>query len=144
MLKRAMLASGLLVAVMFVSAHSAEDEFKATCPVSGKAAIKDCHAEFNGGNVYFCCGNCLKAFNEDNTKFVAKANHQLVATKQAKQVACPLSGQKLNDKTAVSINGVEVTFCCENCQGKVKKSDDQINLVFAKDAFKKAFKVEKK
>ena len=134
-------ALGLLISGSAFAAKSLE---KITCPVS-KKPVKEEHAvAYKEASVYFCCPNCPKAFTKDTAKFAAKANHQLVATKQAKQIACPLSGQKTVDSTAVKIAGTEVKFCCEKCQGKVAKAkdDEQITLAFNDKAFEKAFKVD--
>ena len=72
------------------------DVTKLKCPMSGKACKESAVADLDGSKVYFCCPNCVKAFakKEAQTKFATKVNHQLVATKQAKQVKCPLSGGK--------------------------------------------------
>jgi hypothetical protein len=69
-----------------------------------------------------------------------------LATGQAKQAKCPLSGGDLKDGTEVTIHGAKVKFCCNNCKGKAEKAtgDEQVNLVFGEDAFKKGgFKVSK-
>ena len=129
-------------------AYAADDKaaFKATCPVSGKPALEDKTADYKGGKVYFCCGNCPGAFAKDTAKFATKANEQLIATGQAKQVKCPLSGGKLNPDAIVTVDGVKVGFCCNKCQGKVAeaKGDDQTALVFSDGAFAKGFEVTKK
>ena len=43
---------------------------------------------------------------------------------------------------------MSVTFCCENCQGKIAGMKDnekeQLALIFSDEAFKKAFKIVKK
>jgi uncharacterized pyridoxamine 5'-phosphate oxidase family protein len=105
---------------------------------ASKPASASKSAEYKEGKVYFCCDNCLKAFNAE--KHGAKANHQLVATKQYKQEACPLSGGKLDDSTAIEVGGAKVAFCCNNCKGKVAdmKGDEQVAAVFGEEAFKKA------
>src|SRR5258708_4170404 len=98
--------SVMLCAVFAVGlmAFAADDkEFKATCPVSGKPALQDKTVDYKGGKVYFCCGNCPGAFSKDVAKFATKANQQLAATGQAKEVKCPLSGAKLNPDTAVDV-----------------------------------------
>jgi hypothetical protein len=116
------------------------------CPVSGKDVKEDKAVDYAGGKVYLCCGGCPDAFAKDTKKFATKANHQLVATGQAKQAKCPLSGGDLKDGTEVTIHGAKVKFCCNNCKGKAEKAtgDEQVNLVFGEDAFKKGgFKVSK-
>jgi hypothetical protein len=87
--------------------------------------------------------NCPKAFAADKAKFAATANHQLVATKQAKQVACPFTGEKVDTATKIKVAGADVCFCCDMCKGKAEavKGAEQITLVFAEKGFDKAFKV---
>ena len=60
-----------------------------------------------------------------------------MATKQYEQKACPFSGGKLNPETAVSVAGVKVCFCCNNCKGKVEGADDdaaKVKMIFANKA----------
>ncbi len=147
MFKRTLvLSSSVLALLAMITVAIAADkaaEFKATCPVSGKPAKKDAHAAHNGGQVYFCCNKCKAAFEKDSTKFAAKANAQLIATGQAKQVACPIAGRPVNAATAIEVAGVKVAFCCNGCKGKATKAkgDAQLTLVFSDKAFKKGFKV---
>ena len=112
------------------------------CPVSGKAIDKEHSVKHNGGTVYFCCPNCPKAFKAE--KHGAKANVQLIATGQAKQVKCVFTGGKLNPETKIEVGGVAVCFCCMNCQGKAqdKAGAEQINFIFNDKNFKKGFQVK--
>ena len=145
-MKRFAAALCLLMVAGFVVAEEAK-KFEQKCVVSGGAAKEDKTVDYKGGKVYFCCENCPKAFEKDVKKYATKANHQLVATGQAKQAKCPLSGGKLNAKKTVKVGGVEVQFCCEKCQGAVAKAegDAQIELVFSDAAFEKAgYEVPKK
>lgn len=134
----AAVACMLLVAGLVVAADA--KKFDQKCVVSGGPAKEDKTVDYKGGKVYFCCENCPKAFEKDVKKFATKANHQLVATGQAKQAKCPISGGKLNPEKTVKVGGVDVQFCCENCQGKVAKAegDAQVELVFSDAAFEKA------
>ena len=148
MLRRISLVTSLAL-FAFVSSIVAEDakEFKATCPVAKtKAAKEDKSVEYKGAKVYFCCGGCPEAFKKDTAKFAARANMQLVETKQAKEVKCPLSGADLNPATKIKVGTVDVCFCCDKCKGKTEalKGDEQIDLVFNDKAFDKGFKIEKK
>jgi len=120
-----------------------EAKFTASCPVAGKPAKKEFSADYKGGKVYFCCPNCPKAFAKDTAKYSAKANHQLVQTKQAKLVACPFSGGELNTATKINVSGVNVCFCCNNCKAKAQKvkGAEQVELIFNDKAFEKGFKV---
>ena len=140
-----MFSAVLAVGLVAYAAEEKAKAFKATCPIANKPALEDKTADYKGGKVYFCCGNCPKAFEKDTAKYATKANQQLVATGQAIQGKCPLSGGPLNADKTVEVGGVKVTFCCEKCQGKVAeaKGDAQAELVFSDDAFKKAFEVKK-
>ncbi|MAV35149.1 MAG: hypothetical protein CMJ59_06790 [Planctomycetaceae bacterium] len=120
------------------------------CVMNPKMAAKaKASVDFKGAKVYFCCGNCAKAFTakQKDPKVATKGNHQLVATKQVKQAKCPLTGGKLNPATKIKVQGAELAFCCNMCKGKANKAKgaDQLALVFSDKAFKKAgFAVPKK
>ena len=116
-----------------------------TCPVSGEEIDEAQSLAYKGAKLYFCCDKCPQAFTKNKAKFAAKANHQLVATGQAKAAHCPLTGRDLNPDTAIEIAGVKVSFCCNNCKGKVAsaKADEQLTLVFSDKAFAKGFEIPK-
>ena len=126
----------------------AADELKlegVKCFVNPKAPAKVANAvDYKGGKVFFCCMNCPKAFSADTAKFAAKANHQLVATGQAKQEKCPFSGEAIDAGTKIDVSGASVAFCCDMCKAKASESKEQIELIFNDKAFEKAgFKVAK-
>ena len=134
--------SALIVASLcFCLTANAADEPKLNCPVSGHPASKEHAAKYKDGQAYFCCDDCPKEFQANTKKYAAAANAQLVASGQYKEVKCPLSGQKLNPDTKVSVAGIDVTFCCNNCQAKVKKANKEarVKMVFGDKAFDKAF-----
>jgi hypothetical protein len=121
---------------------------KVTCPVAGKE-IKVADGKvvsYKKCDVYVCCDNCKAKMEADPDKYSTKANHQLILTRQAKQVKCPLAGKPVDAAQTVKVGGIEVKFCCGNCKGKVAKAegDEQLALVFSDDAFKKGFKVKEK
>lgn len=139
----------VLVAGSAISAEKAEkeeDKQPITCPISNKPIDKEAAVDYKGGKLYFCCQNCPKAFAKSPEKWAAKANLQLVATKQFKQKACPISGQPCKAEHFAKISGVKVHFCCPNCKGKAEKTKkaEQVNLVFGDKPFKKAFEIAKK
>ena len=122
----------------------AEDAIKpedAKCPISGKPCKADKSVTFEGGKVYFCCGNCPKAFEADSAKFAAKARQQMVQTGELEQVHCPISHQAFKADKSLAVGGATVKFCCDKCKGKVEamSADDQVAACFAKeDCFKAA------
>jgi len=103
--------------------------------------------EYKGGRVFFCCDHCSQPFVEQVAKdeiLAATANAQLVATNQAKQKHCPLSGGAYNGGTEIKVAGAEIGFCCTNCQSQAKSlsGKKQLLALFGDAAFKKAgFKV---
>ncbi len=150
MKRNSLLSIAIAIVVLSISLGAAkEKKIKLDgikCPVSGKAVKDGTDVAFNKGKVFFCCNNCPKAFKKDSKKFAAKANHQLVATGQAKQQKCSIKLRKLNPKTKISVAGVDVSFCCNGCKGQATKAegDAQIALVFGNKNFAKAFQVGKK
>ncbi len=128
-------ACGALLAVCFSTAivsAAVKDPKDAACPVSGKNCNPEKHVAFDGGQVYFCCGNCEKAFEADSAKFAAKAHQQMVVTGELVQKGCPFSGGPVKPGTQLDIGGASVGFCCNNCKGKVAKAgpDEQVKMVF--------------
>jgi YHS domain-containing protein len=123
-------ATVLAVGAIAFAAVKAPGDVK--CPVSGGPAKADKSVKYDGGNVYFCCGNCPKAFESDPTKFAGKAHQQMVATGELKQKGCPFSGKPVNPATMLTIGDADVGFCCNVCKGKVEKAGpaEQVDMVF--------------
>ena len=150
MKKNFAIAGAFLAAMLLVtSVNNAEEEKKEAeikCPIAGKVISKKVSAMYKGAKVYVCCGKCKKAIEADPSKHLTKINHQLVQTKQAKNVKCPIAGKKLNPKTKIELAGTTVAFCCDGCKSKVEGEadlDKKIELVFNEKAFKKGFKITK-
>jgi hypothetical protein len=132
-------------AIAFVSVSIAADskiDFeKIKCLIAGeKTAKEDKSSEWKEGKVYFCCGGCLQKFEADKKEFAAKANHQLVATSQVEQKACPFSGSELKADTAIEFKGATISFCCNGCKTKAEgMSDaDKVAKLFGEEAYSKA------
>ncbi|WP_296457541.1 YHS domain-containing protein [Rubinisphaera sp.] len=142
-MKNLLTTLGICLLSLMTLTISAAEEKKAEpqCPVSGKAISKDHSVSYKGAEVYFCCPKCPKAFEMDTKKYAAKANHQLVQTDQAKQVKCPITGRPDREDKAVTVNGVEVNFCCGNCLKAANEADDKVVMLFNDKAFEKGFKV---
>lgn len=142
----ASVAAALMFTCVAISAEKekeAKDAYKIVCPVSGQPGAKDHAVKYKGGEVYFCCDNCPKAFEKEPAKFAVKANAQLVGTKQAKGVKCPLTGKPINKEMIVEVDGIKVGLCCGGCKGKVEKAEGaaKSELVFSDAAFKKGFEI---
>jgi len=139
-MKRSVLA--LLVPMVFgVLLAAAEVKLEGVkCMISGEPVNASVSADYKDGKVYFCCPNCIKTFQADPEKYATKANQQLVATGQAKQATCPLSGAKIAEDKFVEVNGAKVYFCCDTCKGKAANAsgDQQMEMLFGEAAWKKA------
>ena len=147
MKSRLSIAALAVVALVVAGSLRAADKEKAElkCPVSGKTASADHKVAFNGGDVEFCCPNCPAAFKKNEKKFAGKANLQLVQSGQLKQVKCPLTGRAMAADKIVEIAGAEISVCCANCLGKVKKletDDEKITLLLSDTS--KGFEAVKK
>ena len=145
---RVMLVAVVSAMVLSVSVWAAEEvNLKdVKCVLNPKGAAKATSAaDFKGKQVYFCCNNCKGKFEEDTAKYAASANAQLVATKQAKQVKCPISGRDIDKEQKAKVGGVDVAFCCGNCTDKVAKAEDKdkMEIVFSDKAFEKGFEIVK-
>lgn len=139
---------GLLAGVSAWAAEEGEINLeKVKCVIAPtKAANPEKSVEYKKGKVFFCCDGCKGKFEKDKEKYASKAQQQLVATKQYKQKACPLSGGDIDPEKKTKVNGVEVAFCCGGCLGKVEKAegDEKVDLVFGTKAFEKGFELAKK
>ena len=117
------------------------------CPVSGKVvAKKEFSAPYQGGTVYFCSAECTRSFQPEKAEHSTRANLQLVATGQAIQVACPVTGEKLDGNLTLDMQGLRIRFCCIGCLGKVndeQQEDIRLYYVFGNNAFRNGFVVRK-
>ncbi len=104
---------------------------------------KDAFVEYKGAKVFFGCAGCPEAFKRDTKKFATKANAQLVATKQARQKLCPISGKPYKDEFKLDVAKAKVAFCCSNCKDATAKlkGEAQLEKLFSEATFKKAFRV---
>ncbi len=129
------MTAGLVVAKSEVTLEGVK------CLFADKDVNPEKSAEWKKGKVYFCCGNCQGKFGkmtkEEKDKVAAKANAQLVASKQYVQAACPMSGGELNAETKIKVGAAEIAFCCNNCKGKAEKmeGDEQLEALFGEKAF---------
>ena len=114
-------------------------EVKVKCVISGDEIDKEEYTKYKDGKVYFCCGGCKSDFEEDASKFTTAANYQLVATGQYVQESCPLTARNNKADKQVDVDGLAVTFCCNNCLKKAKESTDKLSMLFSDATFDKSF-----
>ncbi|MHB0954991.1 MAG: hypothetical protein ACYC0X_01295 [Pirellulaceae bacterium] len=143
-------AAMLLVSTAMVMADDKEKEVdlkgvKCVLNPEGNAKATS-SADYKGGKVYFCCNNCKGKFTEEPEAYAVAANAQLVTTKQAKQVACPITGKEVKEGVTVKVGGVEIGVCCAGCQNKFTEMEekDRMETAFSDKAFEKSFELAKK
>jgi YHS domain-containing protein len=142
-LRLAFASAALLAAASLVWA-AGPDLTHAKCPVAGGQAVAGTSVDYKGGKVFFCCAGCDAEFKANPAKYAAKANYQLFVTGQAKQVACPLTGEPVAKGLTAKVADATVAFCCASCTEEVNKAADddaKIEMIFNDEAFAKAFKV---
>lgn len=146
MLRQRFLPS-LLALVFSASGALAGDPAKSTgkCPVSGQDAKSSVVVDYKGAKLYFCCPACIERFKNEQARYETRANRQLVASGQAEQVGCPITGRAPKPDMGLEVDGTTVHFCCSACKAKVAKADTQgqVDLVFG-HGFNKAYKVTAK
>ncbi len=144
---KSILGIGALVAAL-TFAPQPDDLTGIKCVVKGKrAAVASTAVQYKDGKVYLCCGSCAEAFKKDveladKAKFTVKANHQLVLTGQYVQKGCPFSGGAVDENLSSTVGGVEVGFCCADCQAKIdglETIEEKVALLFSDSSFNKAF-----
>ena len=111
MLKKTICGLAVLLVAGATVVAADVDFKKIKCVIADKPADEAKTADYKDGKVYFCCGGCAGKFAKDSKKFAAKANHQLVATKQYEQKGCPMSGKEVNKETLVKFGQTEVGLC---------------------------------
>ncbi len=138
----AVLAATAIIGAVAVAAGPNLKDVK--CLMADKPANAEKAATYKDGKVFFCCDGCKgkfeKASKEEIAKMAHKANHQLVASKQYEQQACPMSGGKVDASTAIEVAGAKIAFCCNNCKGTAEKMkpEEQVEKLFGEEAFTKA------
>ncbi len=138
------LAIPVLLAALVIASEVKLEGVK--CVVSGEPVSASATTDYKDGKVYFCCMGCEKNFKADTAKYSTKANHQLVATGQAKQLNCPISGEPISSDKFLEVGGAKVYFCCDNCRNQAGKAsgEQQVNMLFGEAAWNKAaYKVGK-
>jgi YHS domain-containing protein len=90
------------------------------CPVMGESIDFSVKSMTDDGPVYFCCKMCVKKFEKQPSKYSEKAAEQKAALAKMPrvQVTCPLSGEPIDKKMFVEVDGKKVYTCCGDCKSK--------------------------
>jgi YHS domain-containing protein len=86
-----------------------------TCPVEGGKIDRAVFKEYDGKRVYFCCKDCIAAFDKDPAKYVKKLEDAGVTLEKV-QTTCPvMEGNKIKKSIFRDYQGKRVYFCCQGC-----------------------------
>ena len=113
-----------------------------TCMMMPRKAVSEKFSvDYLGHKVFFCCKRCQNKFSQNPERYAVKANHQLVATGQVTQRACPFSGKPFLEDASTDVVGVSVKFCNQHCNSKVAQAEpaSQLEMVFGDQPFKQGF-----
>ncbi len=87
------------------------------CPVMGGKIDSAIYTDIQGQRVYHCCPMCSKKLKADPDKFFKKAAADGILFENI-QETCPVSGEKLEDKSVYTdYEGRRIYFCCKKCRG---------------------------
>jgi len=87
------------------------------CPVMGGAIDSTVYTDIQGQRVYHCCAMCSAKLKKDPDTYFKKAASEGILFENI-QTACPVSGEKLEDKSVFTdYEGRRIAFCCKKCHG---------------------------
>jgi len=101
----------LLISFLFSYTAAANDSL--TCPVGGTPADSSVFVEYNGQKIFFCCADCIPAFQEDPESYL-----KIHSDSSAVQKVTDTSA-----KVVFQIFGMD----CPGCHGGVEKLLKRIN-----------------
>ncbi|MCK5124641.1 MAG: hypothetical protein KAR42_00150 [candidate division Zixibacteria bacterium] len=87
------------------------------CPVMGGKIDSTVYTDIQGQRVYHCCPMCSDKLTKDPDTYFKKTAAEGILFKNI-QTTCPVSGEKLKDKSVYTdFEGRRIAFCCKNCIG---------------------------
>lgn len=87
------------------------------CPIMGGKIDSTVYTDIQGQRVYHCCAGCSGSLKKDPDKFFKKAAADGILFENI-QTTCPVSGEKLEDKSVYTdFEGRRIAFCCKKCIG---------------------------
>jgi hypothetical protein len=93
----------------------APQSINTTCPVSGEL-LDDRETLVWVGNKSFavCCKKCARKAASTPAVYLDKLEGR------SKQTLCPISGEKVDPKVSVEVDGYRIGACCEKCVAKIQ------------------------
>lgn len=96
------------------------------CPVMGGKIDSTVFTDIQGQRVYHCCPMCSAKLKADPDKYFQKAAEQGILFENI-QETCPVSGEKLEDKSVYSdFEGRRIYFCCKKCRGTFNEDPQKV------------------
>jgi YHS domain-containing protein len=88
------------------------------CPVMGGKIDSTLYTDIQGQRVYHCCPMCSAKLKADPDTYFKTAAEAGILFEHI-QTTCPVSGEKLKDKSVyVDYEGRRVVLCCAMCKDK--------------------------
>jgi len=120
----ALFSAFMIVAAIAMTVAAADGEKKnvtnKTCPVMNAPVSEKFRTEYNGQYVYFCCEGCIKTFEKEPDKYVAKLSKDDAEAIKANDT-CPLTSEKITSREHwVEDGGKKVYLCCLGCLNTYK------------------------
>ena len=110
------------------------------CVVTGKPAQKDMLVKYKKGEVYFNSKESIAKFVANTAEYRTKANHQLVASGQYVQHACPLTGEPVAKDVSAKVAAIEIGLSCKDCIQQLGKVEQPaVEVIFGDKNFDQSF-----
>jgi len=114
-------AAAAVVVVLAVAGPAAFAAPQAKCPVMGGEIDKSVFVDYEGQRVYLCCPGCIKGFNADPARYMAKLKAEGVELEKAPDAA--KAGSSASDSKACGCGdgkscGKDCTCGCGCKEGK--------------------------
>lgn len=97
------------------------------CPVKDEPVNLAVSTATDDGPVYFCCAGCIGRYEKDAKKYADEVSEQrkVLKTLDKVQVACPVTGEAISEKSFIKEGGKKVYFCCNECVKKYTKAPEK-------------------
>mgnify|MGYP001274291451 CR=1 FL=1 len=91
-----------------------------TCPVTDQPVDFSIKTMTKDGPVYFSSKECVKKFDDHPKAYADKIAEQRAALAKLEriQVACPVTGDPIDGKNFISVDGQQIDFCSKDCSAK--------------------------
>jgi YHS domain-containing protein len=94
------------------------------CPIMGEKISLSVYADYQGKRIYFCCPGCIAEFKKTPENMVKQMESKGIIL-DAAQVACPVTGGKVDRQIYVDHGGRRIYFSSKDCVAKFNVAPEQ-------------------